>query len=243
MSIGFTIAGIGFEVEGGDVVEEAVRKRFAAFLDHGQAGGDVRISVESARFNPLFEVVEPISLVFDGGVARFEGAEYHLAARRGNIRSDGFGPVDAMVRLALSVELPRRGALLLHGAALPGGIALCGASGSGKSTAAAALGGACDELIVIYNRELLATPWWGGRPARTALKRLIALRRGGAARRALSGARALREVMTHAVRYLPSPDADRALLSAAAALCGAVPVEILECPEGGGFLPFLMEQV
>lgn len=237
MSVGFTIAGIGFSVGGGEAVDEAVRKRFVNFLG---GGGDVVIEVESARFDPIFAEVEPISLDVAGDLARFGGAEYSLSSRRGFIRADGFGPVDAMVRLALSVELPRRGALLLHGAALPGGIALCGASGSGKSTAAAALGGACDELVVIYNRELVATPWWGGRPSRAPLRRLIALRKGGASRRTLTGARALREVLAHAVRYLSSPEIDRSLLSAAAL---PVPVEILECPEGGAFLPFLMEQM
>jgi hypothetical protein len=245
MSLGLSIAGCGFRIHGSEDVADAVCRRFGAFVAEGPT--DVEISVEGRRFEPQFEELMPMTLAWRGEVAVFDGmghGEYHVRDRRGAIGDcGGMGAIDAMIRLALSAMLPERGALLLHGAALPGGVALCGDSGTGKSTASAALGGACDELIAVTAEDLCATPWWRGRPMRARLSRVLSLRRGGAERRALAGTRAVRELLSHAVRYLPTPDGDRALLGAAAAVCGRVKVEILDCPEGGAFLPFLMEQL
>ena len=249
MSVGLTIAGRRLRVDGSDVVEEAVRRRFGAFVGDGAA--EIVIEVQNGHFDPLYQVVEPLALGWRGEIATFEGmgrGEYDPAAQRGFVREcTGLLPIDAMIRLALSTSLPRHRMLLLHGAALPGGVALCGASGTGKSTAAAALGAACDEVIALEvgDGELLlhATPYWGGRPSKARLTRLISLKRGGTGAQRLSGARAVRELLGHVVRYLASPSLDRAVLSVAAAACSLRPVEILDCPEGGAFLPFLIGQL
>jgi hypothetical protein len=236
MSVGLSVAGLGFRVHGGAELEEVVRHRYAAFLDEN-AGG-VELQLTPARFNPVYEMVV-LPIHWDGSVARFEGGSYDARSRRGEAAGTGLAPVDALIRLAVSTAP----LLLLHGAALPGGVALCGASGSGKSTAAAALGGDCDELVAIDGGDLWSTPWWRGRSSRTRLERLICLRKGGASRRSLSGAEAVRELMQHVVRWVSSPAEDRELFSRATTLCARVPVEILDCPVGDGFVPFLTEQL
>src|SRR5262249_45909148 len=111
---------------------------------------------------------------------------YSVPARRGLVDDgEAVGALDCLVRLAPSLELPASGALLLHGAAIvrPDGlaVAVCGASGAGKSTAARALGAACDELVVLRpgadGVEIHATPWWYGSPLRTRCAAVVCLAR------------------------------------------------------------------
>src|SRR5262245_31251819 len=131
-------------------VLDAVRERYGAFEvprlgRPEQAPIRLRVRSHPRGFAPSYEfpceVVTRLSgdeIVFEGGAR----GSYASAARRGAVRdASGVGAVDMLIRTALSAALPLSGALLMHGAAVPVGeslgLALCGASGSGKSTAAA----------------------------------------------------------------------------------------------------------
>jgi hypothetical protein len=162
----------------------SVRQRYGAFESSASSptGSGAPIVLEIRRrpecFAPAYEHPVPMTahltstdeLVFGGELA----GRYSLADRRGSIEATGVGAVDGLIRAALSVSLPLAGAVLLHGAALRNeagdGIVLCGDSRSGKSTAAAAMGGFCDELVILRlseaGLELQSTPYWAGRPLR-----------------------------------------------------------------------------
>jgi len=171
--------------------------------------------------------------------------EYDTLARRGRL-SGAAGPadLDALLRLALALTLPQDGALLLHGAALMAPpVALCGASGAGKTTAAAALGGACDEWVVLRPNEdgvtLHSTPYWRGRPFSTRCRAVFVLGKGGTPSvRPLMGVAALHALLGSSVQ----PDggrSERRLFELAASICRAVRVVSVRCPEGDRYLPFL----
>jgi hypothetical protein len=175
------------------------------------------------------------------------------------------GEIDALLRLSLSLLLPRRGSLLLHGAAVPApevpdgdhGVprengapndayaVLVGASRSGKSTAAAALGpGLSDELVVVApaetGAEVSGTPWWRGVQARRTAPLIGCLQRGrDVGARSLRGGAALRSLVPHVVRYTIDEVTDRAIFSLLANLVTCVEIRELACPEGPAFLPFL----
>jgi hypothetical protein len=122
---------------------------------------------------------------------------------------------------------------------------LVGASGAGKSTAAAALGPALgDELVVIEIADggvrASGTPWWNGRPAGRAVALVGRLAKDPAGRvEGLGGSRALRALAPHLVRYVVDDETDRAAFARLGALCAAVPVVALGCPVGAGYVPFL----
>jgi hypothetical protein len=178
---------------------------------------------------------------------------YSVATRTGFVADAvDVAALDCLLRLALSLSLPGAGGLLLHGAALvrPHGraVAICGASGAGKSTAARALGAACDELIVLRPTangvEILATPWWGGSPLRRPCDSIFLLERGRELGVDLHrGGRAVRALAPHVVRYLAVESVEPAILGLLARVCERVPVATAACPEGEAFIPFLEQRL
>ncbi len=241
----------------------SIRQRYGAFERSAPSppGSGAPIVLEircrPGRFAPAFERPVPITaqltdtdeLVFAGEVA----GRYSLVDRRGAIEATGVGAVDALIRAALSVSLPLAGAVLLHGAALRNpageGVAVCGDSRSGKSTAAAALGGFCDELIILrlseVGLELQSTPYWAGRPLRCRCAAVIGLERGAAAPGflRLRGASIARMLLRHIIRYVVVESIDRAILRSGGAIAERVEVAIASCPEGNAFVPFLSARV
>jgi hypothetical protein len=190
------------------------------------------------------------------GEIAIEGAvsgRYSVAARSGCVDdAENVGAVDCLMRLALSAALPLGGGLLLHGAALvrPDGraVAVCGASGAGKSTAAQALGAACDELIVLRPAgdgvELLATPWWHGSPLRRRCDSVLCLVRGrepGLVHH--RGGAAARTLARHVVRYLALESIEPVILELVGRICERTSVATAACPEGDAFVPFLEERI
>ena len=270
--IDFTVGGLTVRLAGGSgaparELEElemarALVERFGGFVSApGTAAADVTLDVSVAGdFSSEFhlesaELSLRIATARDGGRVILDGAShgwFDAGAGRGALTgATHLGEVDALVRLALAMSLPRRGALLMHGAAValdePSGsvTVLVGASGTGKSTAAAALGaGLGDELIVLHpsddGLEASATPYWFGAPARRRVARLVCLARGGGgARTRLTGGAALRSVAPHLVRYVVDGEGDRAAFTLLATACSHVVVERFDCPEGAAFVPFL----
>jgi hypothetical protein len=241
----------------------SLRQRYGAFessappLPGSGAPIVLEIRCRPGRFAPAYEHPVPVTahltgpdeLVFAGELA----GRYSLADRRGSIEATGLGAVDALIRAALSVSLPLAGAVLLHGAALRNeagdGVALCGDSRSGKSTAAVALGGFCDELIVLRPSEagveLLSTPYWAGRPLRCHCAAVIGLERGAAAPGLgrLRGASIARMLLRHIIRYVAIERVDRAILHSVGAIAERAEVAIASCPEGKAFVPFLRERI
>ncbi len=241
----------------------SIRQRYGAFersapsLPSSGAPIVLEIRCRPGRFAPAYEHPVPVTahltgtdeLVFAGEMA----GRYSLVDRRGVIEATGLGAVDGLIRAALSVSLPLAGAVLLHGAALRNeageGVALCGDSRSGKSTAAAALGGFCDELVILrlseVGLELQSTPYWAGRPLRCRCAAIIGLERGAAAPgfRRLRGASIARMLLRHVIRYVVAESVDRVILHSVGAIAERVEVAVASCPEGNAFVPFLSERI
>jgi hypothetical protein len=259
MSLALSIAGEEFSIVASAEVLGAVAERYAPFLTEGPGPGaplpPIRIEVacRPGCFAPAYErPVEgevrysaPDAITLEGAVR----GRYGFAARRGSIdEATGVGAVDALLRVALSAALPLAGGLLLHGAAIRdaggGGLALCGASGAGKSTAAAAFGAFCDELVVIRPAgdilEVHSTPYWGGRPHRLRCAGVLCLKRGGEPGLVgLRGAAAARALARHVVRYAAVETIDRAVFDLLCLVGARGDVRLASCPEGSEFIPFL----
>jgi hypothetical protein len=261
--LGLAIAGERFQFVSSSEILAAVAERFAPFAtappDAPRSRTPIVIEVRGrpGRFAPQYErPVEARILESAPGEFTIEGAvqgHYSVTARRGVIEDvSGLGAVDACLRLALSMALPLDGALLLHGAALRDGpdqgIALCGASGSGKSTAAAALGAYCDEHVVlrptVSGLDLHSTPYWTGTPHRSRCATVVCLARGcnpGVVR--LRGAAAVRALACHTVRYVAVERIDRAVLDLLCIVAARATVVSASCPEGDEFIPFLVDKL
>ena len=140
----------------------------------------------------------------------------------------------------------------MHGAALTnplfGVIALCGDSGAGKSTAAAALGAACDELIVLRPENgsvnLYASPYWRGVPLCAVCQSVVCLLRGGEPAFARQrGAEVMRHLAHHVVRFVFTEHTERAILRLLGLICKYTPVLTARCPEGDAYIPYLCEKL
>jgi hypothetical protein len=263
MCLALCIGGLEFRIEGAPSFLEAAMERYAAF---GAEDSSLPVSgrpvVIEARgrltANASSCTRQPISLSRDGGdaVVLSGGAQgiYHVGARHGFVdHASDLAPIDALMRIALSTVLPVEGSLLLHAAAVRRqegeGVALCGASGTGKSTANSLLGGACDELAVIHwsdgvDVELWSTPFWHGRRFRARCSEVWCLSRGGEARvERIHGAAAIRLLARHVVRYIVDPVVERAIFRLVAGVCDRLPIREAACPEGAAFIPFLARQL
>jgi hypothetical protein len=244
------VGGQGLRLQASPEVLRALEARFAAFMGSPSPSA-IEIAIEETHpFEPQLEQVAQVVVTREGSRLLLSGGAngwYDPEQRRGTVHdAAGLGAVDAIVRLALSLSLPPDGGLLFHGAALAmrgGAVALLGASGAGKSTAAAALDGACDELVVVRIDDsavtLHATPYWRGRPQVAPLRTVVCLERGGATVRRLRGAEAARTLLRHVMRFAAIDVVERPLFDLCAQLCRRVPVEEARCPEGDAFLPFL----
>ena len=267
MSLVLSIAGQPLRLSSSPEVLRAMRVRYGAF-ERGagsvapSAGSlpapiDLQVHGKPGVFSPRYETpVEVATRVSDDGEIMIEGPVrglYSPLRRRGSVEdAEGIGAVDVLVRTALSVALPLAGAVLLHGAALVRedgtGLALCGASGSGKSTAAAAFGAFSDEHMALRptaaGLDLESTPYWGGRPHRAPCADVVCLRRGGASGyELLRGGRLVRVLAPHVVRYVALDCVDRAILATLGAIAARASVALASCPEGEAFLPFLGEKI
>lgn len=163
--------------------------------------------------------------------------------------------MEAAIRIAASIALPRRGCLILHSSAVAvNGRALvfAGQSGAGKSTIAAALAGAfshvdrlADELIIIGpdpgspNGELhvhvapFITKCDVPPGVRVPLASLDFLVQSPHNRRQpLSPAAALRELCRHVLVYVTEPGTADAVLDTAAAITATVPCSSLHLRKG-----------
>jgi hypothetical protein len=263
MILDMSIAGERLRITASQEVLAVMSGRYGAFAeaaashDSPSAPIDLQIHSEPGHFSPQYErPLEVGTRVSDRDEIVLEGpvrGRYSPLTRRGSIDDPtGLGAVDVLIRTALSVSLPLGGAVLLHGASLPGeggtGIALCGASGSGKSTAAAAFGAYSDELVVLRpageGLELESTPYWGGRPLRCRCAGVVCLQRGAApGYERLRGATIARVLARHVVRYVALEKVDRAILKTLAAIAGRAVVTLASCPDGEAFLPFLGERI
>jgi hypothetical protein len=243
------LGGLGVRIEGSPRVLEAMQARFGVFVGEGRAPLRLRIE-EREPFQPELELARTATLTLDGARLILGGpagsGAFDLERREGFVRdATGLGAIDAILRAALSLTLPGDpdgGGLLLHGA-LVGDRAFVGDSGTGKSTVARELGGACDELVIARPHAsgvtLFATPYWYGRPTEVAAAAIVCLERGAPSVGRLSGGEAARTLLRHAVRYVVHPSAERALLQLAAETCARVPVMRAVCPTGEAFLPFV----
>jgi hypothetical protein len=262
MSLDLAIGGEFLRLVAAPEILDHARRRFGAFEvsthppDTSLTPIVLEVECPRGRFEPAYERPMPVAVtraapgcIVMEGMAR---GQYWEVERRGTIEGSGLGAVDVLIRTALSIALPLSDALLLHGAALQrdtgDGVALCGDSGAGKSTAAAALGGACDELIVLRaaggSLELSSTPYWAGRPVRCRCASVVCLERGGAPGfRRLRGASIARTLLRHVVRYVPIESADDAILNAIGGIAARAQVAVASCPEGEAYLPFLRETI
>lgn len=263
MSLNLTIAGQAIHIDAPATVLDAVGERYHRFLAPASqsAGGRapirLKIRARPGRFSPTYERPAPIRVrEASPGEIAIEGAlagTFRLAARQGYAEeATGLGAVDGLLRIGLSAALPMDGGFLLHAAALgsprEGAIALCGDSGAGKSTAGAALGASCDELVVLRpmpdSVELHATPYWGGSPLRAPCRMAVCLVRGGDPRLLpLEGIAAVRSLLRHVVRYVAIPSIDQAILRLVCRTCERMKVVTAICPEGDAFIPFLKERL
>ena len=149
---------------------------------------------------------------------------------------------EAAIRIALSVGLPRRGALILHSSAVAdarGAHVFSGVSGAGKSTIAALLSPpsglaikVADELLVLARGEggwrVLAAPFIGARSAPPGasfpLSSINILEQALChERQPLSSVSALRELMRHVLVYARDPETAAHVLGAVGELATAIP--------------------
>jgi hypothetical protein len=249
------IGGVTFEVRGSAQVREAVAARYRPFVTGRRGARPVRLFVgQGASFRPEFERPAAAELmpVSPGRVALSGGAigELDLRDRTGFVEGvNGLGPIDALLRAALSLVLPGEGALLVHAAVVPspngGAWVLAGAPGAGKSTAAARLGGVCDELAVVRATgggvaRVESTPYWAGVPFSGSLAGLVVLERGASGDLEMAtGGAAVRALAPHVVRYAAIEPVERQVFEQLVRVCALVDVRRARCPEGGAFMPFL----
>ncbi len=252
------IADVQAELAVPRAAEAPARRRYDGFIRPGAApDGPPALRLTAAPppdhgrgipTGPARLVARPV----DARIIQFHG-DCHgtLDVERGIGRIDRGRPlesVDALLRLGLAVIAPARGWLLLHGAAIDlrdgAGLALLGASGAGKSTAAATFESRCDDLVLVAPRrrrvEIAGTPYWRGRPGTAPGSLIVCLERGSRPRaRRLGPVEALRAVARHVIRFCALPAIDVRTLAVLRDLASEVPVVAVSCPEGPDYLPFL----
>ena len=260
MTASLVIGGEKIEVSGPAAVVDLISQRFGPFVQARSCeSSSSPIFIEVANETRTSSIIErvpnvritasgPDQITVDGAMT----AHYFISARRGFIaRADNLGHIDAMLRLVLSVALPLSGAVLMHGAALNnplfGAIAVCGDSGAGKSTAAAAFGAACDELIVLRpeneNVQLSATPYWRGTKLSAPCQTVVCLLRGGEPTLVHErGMTAMRRLARHVIRHVSIEPVDRAILQLLSLICKNTALMTARCPEGAAFIPYLSEK-
>jgi hypothetical protein len=257
------IGGEDLHITASPQILDAIAERYGPFLSlasrgtSGHAPINLDIRSRSGRFLPAYgRPIEAHARESALNEIAIEGemcGRYSITSRQGSIENaSGLGEVDALLRIVLSTTLPLDGALLMHGAALRMdhdlGIALCGASGSGKSTAAAALGAFCDEFVVLRPTrtgiEVESTPYWIARPYRSRCAVVVCLARGtepGFA--SLRGSEAVRILARHVIRYVGLESVERAVFDLLCSIGASFDVKLASCPDGDAFIPFLREKL
>jgi len=162
------------------------RKRYAPFQTRGRA--DLSIELSLTDRPPGRDLDEP-RVVWKGRIARVERHDLALELKPGIGRATllrDARSLDSLLRIALSLELLKRGGFLCHSAAVDGWL-FPGLSGAGKST----LGRAApeerllaDELVGVVGGNLWGTPFRGDflrgkNPACHPLEAIVLLERHG----------------------------------------------------------------
>lgn len=168
--------------------------------------------------------------------------------------------LEAVIRIAISVALPRRGGLLMHASAIElAGEAhiFAGVSGAGKSTISAMLAeslSACtrlsDELLILAPADeahpgesarmaVHVTPFIGGHGLphgrRAPARALYFLHQAPYHKRlAMSRTEGLRELMRHVLVYVAEPDTAGHVLAAAARATQSIPCHHLHFAKDPG---------
>jgi hypothetical protein len=177
---------------------------------------------------------------------------------RGRFRvGESANSLEALVRIGMSVTVPRRGGLVFHASVVRGrrGAALfAGKSGAGKSTIAALLAGVsgferlADELVIVMpganpgassGWDVHVPPFLGGvglpHGAHAPLAEAHVLVQAPHHRRtALARTEAVRALLPHVLAYVAEPETAALALAAAAALTAAVPCYRLEFAKDPG---------
>jgi hypothetical protein len=214
---------------------ERARRRYAPFA----AGGPPDLTLDVSTFpeprgrRRLEPKVRPIR----GGVrVERHDLEADLGPREGRAAVLGSAAaLDALLRIALSFALVRRGGFLCHAAAV-GGWLFPGRSGAGKSTLGRSVPRGrllADELVGVVGRRLESTPFWGdfraGRQngARPLRAILFLDRRAPRGVRPLPKAEALARLLECVFYVGDDPPAARKLFRAARAGVESVPTGVL----------------
>lgn len=233
----------------------ALRRRYAEFV----GGGEVRaaaVEVEVTVEGPAESVDETLDVERSCDVERrgelvvvrgprFEGT-LDRATRRGRLVTQAaLGPIDAMLRAALSLALLGRNGVVVHaaGVAREGrGYVFAGPSGAGKTTIGRALSTnpgevlLADELVVLRVEGdgvvAAATPFWTGTAAEAPLAGLFLLEQGGPPGvRLLAPAHGVPALWSELGRYLPVPDLERRCFAILGEILRRVPLRGLTLPE------------
>jgi hypothetical protein len=246
-----------------------VRRRYAAFAL--PAGGHAAVEIEVAVDGPAdvpesvidetLDVERSCEVERQGGLVavrgpRFEGT-LDPATRRGRlVTQPALGPLDAMLRAALSLALVDHDGVVVHAAGVARGgrgFVFAGPSGAGKTTIGRALSGwqagapteangpggdvlLADELVVLRldgaGVVAAGTPFWTGAAVAAPLAGLFLLERGGVAGvRLLEPARGVPALWRELGRYLPVPDLERRCFAILGEILRRVPLRGLTLPE------------
>jgi hypothetical protein len=229
-----------------------VRRRYAGFARAGGAADvEVEVIVEGATdaIDDTLDVERTCEVERRGALVavhgpRFEGT-LDPATRRGRLVTQAaLGPIDAMLRAALSLALVARDGVVVHASGVVRAgraFVFAGPSGAGKTTVGRALGDApgvllADELIVLRldGDGVIAagTPFWTGTAAAAPLAGLFLLARGGTPGiRALEPARGVPALWRELGRYLPLPALERRCFATLGEILRRVPLRGLTLPE------------
>jgi hypothetical protein len=239
----------------------AVARRYAAFVRPAPAPAlaaapaavviDVDVAGAADAVDETLDVERTCAVERRGAEVVVRGPRFagtlDPAARRGRVSTPpALGPIDAMLRAALSLALLDHDGVVVHAAGVARrgrGYVFAGPSGAGKTTVGRALSAGPEELLLAD--ELVAlrldgdgvvvagTPFWSGTAALAPLAGLYLLARGGApGLRPLAAARGVPALWRELGRYLPVPDLERRCFAILGEILRRVPLRELTLPEG-----------
>ena len=253
VSVDVAVGGVVVRLAGVPPALAAVaRRRYASFARPTEAADvEVEVAVQGSAdtIDDTLDIERTCEVERRGEVVvvrgpRFEGT-LDPATRRGRlVTQPALGPMDAMLRAALSLALVERDGVVLHASGVVRGgraYVFAGQSGAGKTTVGRALGGPpgvllADELIVLRLEgagvAAAGTPFWTGAATEAPLAGLFVLERGGAPGvRGLEPARGVPALWRELGRYLPMPDLERRCFAILGEILRRVPLRGLTLPE------------
>lgn len=253
MELVFRVAGLPVSVEVPESSQDLVRragKRYGRFLDVGGASGGpeafvLRLDVAGgplpAGAHPEWVDNPPLTATGDMSRMTVEGEgfgfemDWEARQGRGTI-PDALSHLDLAVRLALGVDLLRRGDCLLHAGAVTRdrfALAFVGPSGAGKSTIVRlAQNSGCvslgDDLIAVRRTELATrihgSPFWHGENRSAPAGGLFVLEQADEpALEWMHPTRAIPALIAAGGAPVDLPDVQRAFFDAAARVVRHVP--------------------